>query len=362
MINDYESDKETANFEIAVDKNNFEKILENSKRDGKRQNAEKLMGDWIAAFAENIIKYEKIIRKFMGTLHVFIQVESVPTQHTSGLGNISNCWIRNVIDAADEDSVVSTFNLILHTEDQIKMIEKIPSHRRILHADATGGLVKIPKKECDYGQILTYSMLLKDSMRLDDQEYLLINEMSTSRNDTYQIGSIPKLCPKTESILNNVKFTVDDNSDESENDEENNEIFKNNSIKEMSPFTRHFKKVKSDILKNIRVSNKNENNLYNASFMEFLMENFLPYAFLWSGFVYKNLETQGPISRLTNGTIVKYFATPKKYLAGSKPPSSYVNQTFKIAKGQALRFKTYKDEKNDHTDSENELELEINND
>ncbi|CAF1122814.1 unnamed protein product, partial [Brachionus calyciflorus] len=58
---------------------------------------------------------------------------------------------------------------------------------------------------------------------------------------------------------------------------------------------------------------------------------------------------------------LKYFATRKKYLAGSKPPGSYVNQTFKIAKGQALKFKTYKDEKNDQTESENELELEINN-
>ncbi|CAF1122795.1 unnamed protein product, partial [Brachionus calyciflorus] len=94
--------------------------------------------------------------------------------------------------------------------------------------------------------------------------------------DAYEdsVVSNPKLSPKTESIINNEKFTADDNSDESENDEENNEIFKNNSIKEMSPFTRHFKKVKSDILKNIRVTNKNENNLYNDSFMEFLMENF----------------------------------------------------------------------------------------
>lgn len=48
------------NFEIAIDKNKFEALLENSEVDAKRPNSRKLFGAWISLFEPQISEKERI--------------------------------------------------------------------------------------------------------------------------------------------------------------------------------------------------------------------------------------------------------------------------------------------------------------
>ena len=77
----------------------------------------------------------------------------------------------------------------LLTEKQLKVIKSIPPEQRILHCDATGGLVSIPKYMREYNQILNYALLLKDGQDLV-RDGICIMEMSTSRHDAYSIGNL----------------------------------------------------------------------------------------------------------------------------------------------------------------------------
>ena len=51
--------------------------------------------------------------------------------------------------------------MILQSEKQLECINKILPKNRILHVDATGGLVKITKNMRDYPQLLNYVLLMK---------------------------------------------------------------------------------------------------------------------------------------------------------------------------------------------------------
>ena len=91
---------------------------------------------------------------------------------------VSTCWITNLLSAADMaksvikgkhiDGSLQSFQIFpdlfinMHTERQIKAINSVNQENRVIHIDATGGLVKVDKKMRDYGQILNYVMLLKD--------------------------------------------------------------------------------------------------------------------------------------------------------------------------------------------------------
>ncbi|CAF1060058.1 unnamed protein product, partial [Brachionus calyciflorus] len=462
----------------------------------------------------------------------------------------STCWLTNLLYSADQADqtfqskkkigglngyvqhieIHKDFSLTLHHENQLKLIKSIPPDRRILHIDASGGLVKIKKDHHDYGQILNYCMILKDSSRLAYPEYALINETSTSRHDAYQIGSMfrlvknnylkvtkekslkfrlimcdmswptihavleifnrdesveeysmrvfkiskhqidpndsdltligscnshtmhrvtrmlkrklifndrdqrrfgilcfsllvncldlasfdiifkamcvvflssslnsrieeaikfldeliqerPILSEKTENIIkaytylqSSIKYQNQNNGDDSESnvDDEDgdfeesseqisDEIFCENksdkkraTIKDSSPFTHHFNKIKIETINNLDQSNL-PNVFYNKNFIDLLSENFLPYAFIWSGFVFRNLVTEETITRLTNGTIEKYFATRKKLVKNCKEPAFYVNRTIRDAFGQALRSKNVLDVLDDCTSDEESI-------
>lgn len=75
----------------------------------------------------------------------------------------------------------------MFTEKQMNVFKSIPEDQRILHCDATGGLVKIPKYMREYNQILNYVLFLKDGRDLT-RDGICILEMSTSRHDAYRIG------------------------------------------------------------------------------------------------------------------------------------------------------------------------------
>ena len=57
--------------------------------------------------------------------------------------------------------------MILQSERQLQCINKILKKNRILHVDATGGLVKITKNMRDYPQLLNYVLLMKDGSDLN---------------------------------------------------------------------------------------------------------------------------------------------------------------------------------------------------
>ena len=58
------------------------------------------------------------------------------------------------------------------------------------------------------------------------------------------------------------------------------------------------------------------NYLYNIDFISFLNDNFIPSIFIWSGFIFRNLNFKGKngetITHLTSGSIEKEFGTIKK--------------------------------------------------
>ena len=87
----------------------------------------------------------------------------------------------------------------------------------------------------------------------------------------------------------------------------------NDTIKSNSPFTNEFLKIQNET--KIDSSNLTENSLYNLAFIKFLQNNFMPYIFIWAGYVFRNLDAKNKfgnaITHITQGTIEKHFGTTK---------------------------------------------------
>jgi hypothetical protein len=58
--------------------------------------------------------------------------------------------------------VADQFSMTLLLEKQLVALHKLPYKRRIIHLDATGKLVNIPKYMRDYNRILTYGLIVQD--------------------------------------------------------------------------------------------------------------------------------------------------------------------------------------------------------
>ena len=96
--------------------------------------------------------------------------------------------------------------MTLAIESQYEALHKLPFQRRIMHMDATGRLIKIPKYMREYGKILTYAFIVQDLDKLSNEtrdknsNYLLVSETSTSRHDTEQLSKMflkLKICYKS---------------------------------------------------------------------------------------------------------------------------------------------------------------------
>ena len=112
---------------------------------------------------------------------------------------------------------------------------------------------------------------------------------------------------------------IEDNSiAESEPDIEMDEWFQETTekgtIKNSSPFTKEFLLIEQEIKLN-KSTNLPENLLFNYAFIKFLQNNFMPYIFIWAGFVFRGLKTKGKngetITHTTQGSIEKHFGTTK---------------------------------------------------
>ncbi|CAF1096206.1 unnamed protein product [Brachionus calyciflorus] len=309
--------------------------------------------DKLAATGEKNLPSEHVIRN---VIHEYVNKEMVST-----------CWITNLLHSADsaEHFLKSTrkkdgingyvqnfeihknFSLNLHTEEQIKLISRFMSD--FSWATIHAALEVFNNNE----NISEYSMRVYNLSRLkthpvstnltwlgscnshtmhrfvkllkykEERKFailcfsLLVNCVDLETFDAI-FNSIEKLSPSAEktinfSLMSDLKsnFEQDDQEDIEESSKET--IFKKNSIKESSPFTEHFNKIKESVLNTVEEIDEDEN----------------------SGFVFRELN----ISRLTNGTIEKFFSTRKKLIKTSVQPGIYVTLTSEVAVGQALRFK-----------------------
>jgi hypothetical protein len=89
---------------------------------------------------------------------------------------------------------MNEFSMYLNCNLQFETLHKIPKVSRIMHFDATGGLVNIPGEE--YSRLLNHVMLVKDWHNHEvadlDKKSFVLSEMVTSRQTTYQISSYIK--------------------------------------------------------------------------------------------------------------------------------------------------------------------------
>jgi hypothetical protein len=76
---------------------------------------------------------------------------------------------------------------------------------------------------------------------------------------------------------------------------------------------------------------KPNNLLLNLNFIEFLQNNFMPYIFIWGGFVFRELDSKdkygNQLTHVTQGSIEKHFGTIKRD-HGHKAmyPAQYANE------------------------------------
>ena len=88
---------------------------------------------------------------------------------------------------------------------------------------------------------------------------------------------------------------------------------KRDSIKSKSKFTKIFQTIIDNTIIDTQAGTNNY--LFYNDFILFLNDNFLPYIFIWSGFIFRNLNFKGKlgetITHITQGSIEKEFGTIK---------------------------------------------------
>ena len=72
-------------------------------------------------------------------------------------------------------------------------------------------------------------------------------------------------------------------------------------------------------------------------YTNFLLENFIPYIFIWSGFTCRNTEFGEQITRITNGTKERDFRSTKKLILNPLYPAQYINTVVHPTLGQAVK-------------------------
>ena len=93
-------------------------------------------------------------------------------------------------------------------------------------------------------------------------------------------------------------------------------------------------KAKFNLSKDLR-----DNLLFYPDFIIFLETEFMPYAFIWSGFIYKDINFQRPTSHLTDSSIENVFYCRKNLIPSPVLPAIYINKTAYVALGQSKTSK-----------------------
>ena len=82
-----------------------------------------------------------------------------------------------------------------------------------------------------------------------------------------------------------------------------------------------------------------ENLLYYPEFIKFLQSFFMPYIFIWGGYIFRNMDSTYSITKIDQGCIEKYFGTTKR-VRGNIPlvPAKHVLLSFKTVIANCVMF------------------------
>lgn len=112
--------------------------------------------------------------------------------------------------------------------------------------------------------------------------------------------------------------------------------FKQDSIKFCSPFAKIFKdvyeKVSAEVL--FETNGGDSNCLYCPKLIELLLDNYMPYCFMWSGFVLRDTG----LARLVNGSLENYIEISKKNVTKNQLPNQYINKSFDLVNSYAIEY------------------------
>jgi hypothetical protein len=157
------------------------------------------------------------------------------------------------------------------------------------------------------------------------------------------IASRPGDIKVLDKILNHF-IGVCNNSDTIEQDEDQTEIEEVNSkksktIKDSSPFSKHYLKLQDKMEHCISVNcskyeNSTSNMKYCPKLISFLTEKFMPYAFIWASFTCTELK----FTRLTNGLVENYNRYRKADTPRDLLPHRYTTTSVKYIIGSNKKY------------------------
>ena len=101
-------------------------------------------------------------------------------------------------------------------------------------------------------------------------------------------------------------------------------------IKSASPFTQDYLDIENHLRDDLLTTGE-QNLLFNLEYIKFLQSNFMPYAFIWAGFIYREMDKQEKVTRLTQGCIEKFFGTTKRIRGQPIVPARHVIESMKSA-------------------------------
>lgn len=130
-------------------------------------------------------------------------------------------------------------------------------------------------------------------------------------------------------------------------------------IKSQSPFTEHYVAVEEGAKKNYSSDDQLDLNPYfNPPFLVFIQKEYMPYAFIWSGFVFRGLPFKKSTTHLTDGSIEKTICTRKALIDHALSPAEYINTTCYPTLGQCSS-KRAREEDGESNNSDDEVEQNI---
>ena len=107
-------------------------------------------------------------------------------------------------------------------------------------------------------------------------------------------------------------------------------------IKAASPFTEEFEKVQIESTEDLSESGE-ENLLLNHDLIDLMQKFYMPYIFIWVGFVFRKMNPKYSITRIDQGCIEKYFGTCKRAKRHEAiVPAKYVLDSFQTVLANSI--------------------------
>lgn len=170
-----------------------------------------------------------------------------------------------------------------------------------------------------------------------------------------ELKQVKKVISKTEKSLklqnkvtNNSEIYIALNITETSDDEEDEEMELDQveekeepkrTIKEKSQFTKVFYKIYERCSSEVKSENENSslpaNKYFFPAYIEKLLDQHLPYCFLWASFAFQKLT----FSRITNSNIENYNRFRKERAQLNKLPHRYIDSNYKMVSGCCIEFK-----------------------